>query len=245
MDNSHWQKEVEFEKYEKRGAGYHWEQNSLHPLKMNAFAKARYKKCLDLIESKIGDFSGKKILDFGCGDGVLTFELFRRGAEAYGIDISETAISFAKRKHGSLGSNASFFVESCCKTHFTNEFFDAIVSSDVIEHVAEVDMFLKEAHRILKTGGIAVISTPLRIFEFPLDKSHVVEWFPDEFKKIVKSVFPKMGIYYSHPVFWFELINYNRLTGLLVNLISYCKNPFLGTSGWRTFCMQYAVCEKA
>ena len=105
-------KEIEFTKYETRGAGYHWEQNSVHPFKMNAFVKARYRKIMQLLKHKLVSLEGLKIIDLGCGDGVLTYELFKNGAESYGIDLSDDAIKFAKQKHRSLGSEASFFVES-------------------------------------------------------------------------------------------------------------------------------------
>ena len=236
--------EIEFLKYRQRGYGYHWDLNSMHIKKMNSFVKARYLKCIMLLEDKIGSFCGKKIIDLGCGDGVLTYELSRRNAESYGVDISADAIGFAKQKHASLGSTASFYVESCIETHFNNSFFDAVVSSDVIEHLLEPIKLLKEIDRILKPGGVAIISTPIRLTEFPLDKMHQTEWFMDEFINLIKDIFCQAEFEYSHPVFWTELIGYSYRSRLMVNFLSYFRNPFLQSEKWRYFSMQYAIVKK-
>lgn len=233
-----------FEKYITRGAGYHWDQNSKHPLKMNAFVKARYQKCVKLIKGAMGSLGDKKILDMGCGDGALTYELSRRGAECYGVDLSEEAILFARHKHLELGSGASFYVESCLQTHFEDEYFEGVVSSDVIEHLDEPGMLLIEISRILKPQGVAVISTPVRFTERPFDKMHTVEWFPDEFKYLVQKEFSHASFEYSHPVVWYELFARGGKFRLGVNLLSYFSNPFLSAGKWRYPCMQYAVIEK-
>jgi ubiquinone/menaquinone biosynthesis C-methylase UbiE len=234
----------DFEKYKTRGAGYHWDQNSWHPLKMNAFVKARYQKCIKLLEGKLGSLGDKKILDMGCGDGALTYKLHRRGAESYGVDLSEEAIRFAQKKHLELKSGAQFFVESCLQTHFEDEYFDGVVSSDVIEHLDEPGMLLNEISRVLQPQGIAVISTPVRFTEHPFDKMHTVEWFPDEFKHLVRQVFPHASFEYSHPIFWVELFRRGGRYRLGVNLLAYLSNPFLSAGKWKFLCMQYAVIEK-
>lgn len=196
------------------------------------------------MDGKMGPLDGKRILDLGCGDGALTYGLSRRGAECYGVDLSEEAIWFAQHKHRSFGSKASFFVESCLKTHFEDVFFDGIVSSDVIEHLEEPEKMLVEMWRVLKPQGIAVISTPVRFTENPLDKMHIQEWFPEEFKILIQKVFPHADFDYSHPVFWFELFSRGGRYRLFVNTLSYFVNPFLKAGKWKYPSMQYALVEK-
>jgi 2-polyprenyl-3-methyl-5-hydroxy-6-metoxy-1,4-benzoquinol methylase len=237
-------KDIEFTKYKTCGAGYHWDENSSHPRKMNAFVKARYQKCIQLLRDKIGSFEGKRVVDLGCGDGVLTYELFKNGAESYGVDLSDEAIKYAKQKHSSLGSNAQFFVESCTDTHFDDGFFDAVISSDVIEHLSNPGELLSEIQRLLKPNGLAVISTPIRFTEHPLDTLHTVEWFKDEFKVLIKNTFSHVTFEYSHPVIWYELIKRSSVHRLGVNVLSYFMNPFLNVGGWRFPCMQYAIIVK-
>jgi 2-polyprenyl-3-methyl-5-hydroxy-6-metoxy-1,4-benzoquinol methylase len=236
--------ELQFQKYETRGADYHWRQNSRHPLQMNAFVKARYQKCLALLVEKVGDLDHMKVLDFGCGDGVLTYELARQGAASYGIDLSFTAVQFAQYKHRQLGSTASFCAGSCYETSFPSQYFDALISTEVIEHVQEPERFLREIERGLRVGGTAVISTPVRFTETPLDKMHVIEWFPEAFKNVIRAVFPQAEFAYSHPLFWYEGINWSGKTRLLINLLSFIRNPFLSMGKWRYPCIQYAIIVK-
>jgi 2-polyprenyl-3-methyl-5-hydroxy-6-metoxy-1,4-benzoquinol methylase len=236
--------ELQFQKYETRGTDYHWRQNSHHPLQMNAFVKARYQKCLTLLVEKTGNLTNKKVLDFGCGDGVLTYELVRLGAASYGIDLSSTAVQFAQYKHRQLNSTAAFCTGSCYETCFPAQYFDALISTEVIEHVQDQERFLLEIKRVLKGGGTAVISTPVRFTETPLDKMHVIEWFPEAFRQMIRTVFPEAEFAYSHPLFWYEGINRNGKTRLLINLLSFFRNPFLAMGKWRYPCIQYAIIVK-
>lgn len=234
--------EIEFEKYRTRGA-YHWQQISLHPTRSNAFVKARYVHCLALLSGAVGGLQGKRVLDVGCGDGVLTWRLQRQGASAHGVDASDLAIQLAREMHGKRGSDAEFRTVSGYDTGYPDGHFDAIVSSDVIEHVRDPDRLLGEIRRVLKPGGAAVISTPIRLTERPLDPMHVVEWFPEEYQKVIGVVFPEATFSYSHAVFWMELFQRNKLNRALVNALSLFHNPFL-TAGWRFSAMQYALATK-
>ena len=71
--------EIEFLKYKKRGA-YHWDQISYNLIKRNCFVKARYNYIIKLIKKHFNkiDVTGKKIIDIGCGDGVLSYLLAKK-----------------------------------------------------------------------------------------------------------------------------------------------------------------------
>ena len=84
-----------FKKYSKRGA-YHFDSISFNPFKANPFVKQRYINCIKLIKSKI---KHGRILDLGCGDGALTYMLFKEGYFAEGIDLSEEGINLAINMH--------------------------------------------------------------------------------------------------------------------------------------------------
>jgi 2-polyprenyl-3-methyl-5-hydroxy-6-metoxy-1,4-benzoquinol methylase len=236
--------EIPFDKYSTIGAGYHWEEFSSNPLKMGIFLTARYNKCKELLLEKVKKLESLKILDIGCGDGVLTYLLAKGKSYTYGIDLDRDAIEFAKQKLSSLGIKAEFSVQSCYETNFLDSSFDAIVSSDVIEHLQNPVDYLMEIKRILKPGGWAVISTPIRITEFPEDKNHVIEWFPTEFEKIIKASFQSAEFRKSHPLFWYEIYRHSIKYQLPLNLLSYFKNPFLSERFWKHFCIQYAICKK-
>jgi SAM-dependent methyltransferase len=245
MGHKHMTEEIIYDKYKKRGAGYHWQQISSNPLLMSAFVKGRYKKCIDLFAAHAGTLSGRELLDFGCGDGAFSYEMSRHGAKLSGIDLSAEAIGFANRRHGELGTGGEFFLESCYETHFPDCSFDGVLSTDVIEHVQDQQRFLAEISRVLRPGGFAVISTPIRLTEKPLDRLHVVEWFPGDFEAMIREVFPDSRFFSSHPVFWAEMSQRSKLLRTLVNLLSLYSNPFLHERKWSLLSLQYAVCRKS
>lgn len=218
--------EIEFEKYVKKGA-YHWAQISWHPIKRRAFVAARYRNVLNLVlQSSKTQLKGKKILDLGCGDGVLSCLLGKLGADVFGIDYSFEALRFGKKYTNRYGIKLQR--GSAYDLPFKDSSFDIVVSSDVIEHVENYRQFLIEMNRVTKGNGTVVISTPIRYTEYPLDKMHVFEWFQSDFKKEVSSVFPESKFFESHPLCWHELTIRSTLFLLLVNMLSLIKNPFEG-----------------
>ncbi len=235
--------EIIYDKYRQRGS-YHWRQISRHPLDRSAYVCARYRRCIDLLENHAGPLAGKRVMDLGCGDGAFAAWLTQCGAWVIGIDPTVEAIALATKHHRQLGSSASFCAASGYAAPFPDSCFDGIVSTDVIEHVQHPERFLAEIHRLLKPGAWAVISTPIRLTERPLDKLHVVEWFPGEFQAMVGSIFPDAHFYYSHPVFWGELARRSKLLRMIVNLIHAVRDPFAMTRKWHYCELQYAVCRK-
>jgi len=99
---------------------------------------------------------GERLLDIGCGDGTLGHFAKNKYKEVYGIDISEEALRIAE-KRGIIVKKVNLNEE---KLPFENEYFDAVTCLDVIEHVFEPRDLIKEINRVLKRGGILIISTP-------------------------------------------------------------------------------------
>lgn len=234
--------EIQFNKYKKRGSDYHYRQaDILNPFKFNAFVKARYLKHIKILENllKKNVFNPKKtlnILDVGCGDGVLLFLLKKHlknyHFNLYGIDLSEEAILTAKIKL----HDARFFVSGVYETKFENDFFDILISSDVIEHVNHPEKMLSEINRITKNNAPIVIGTPVRYTEKPLDKMHVKEFFQDEFKELMLNYFSEVEIIESHKLI--HLLRYRKTLNIFTKkiranryfyyLLSLFKlNPFL------------------
>jgi SAM-dependent methyltransferase len=103
--------------------------------------------------------AGRAVLDAGCGVGWGTALLAERAAAATGVDISPLAISEARRRHG----NAAEFAEGdLCRLPFADAAFDAVVSFEAIEHVVDVDAAFDEMRRVLRPGGLLVVSSPNR-----------------------------------------------------------------------------------
>ncbi len=223
----------EIQKYKVRGA-YHWEQIGFNLIRRNAYVVARYDNVIYLLKKHLGNLSGKTILDAGCGDGVLSFLLAKEGAKVTGVDYSKDAIKFAAERVRSLDVHIDFKVGSVCELPLLESSFDAIVSSDVIEHLDNVPQFLSEIRRVSKSNAIVIISTPIRFTENPLDIEHVIEWFPGEYVSLIEDFFGKSYFYMSHPIALLEIFQ-GRYFGKLwarvfINLLSLIWNPFKGFS---------------
>lgn len=144
--------------------------------------------------------NGSRVLDIATGIGYGAFLLATEGKakEVFGVDVSQEAIGAAKQKYEL--PNVTFRTVTGSGLPFENEYFDTIVSFETVEHTAEPISFLKELRRVLKIGGTLVISTPNKRFHShgrrkPWNPFHTVEYYPDQFLKIVSEVF-------GEPFFW-------------------------------------------
>jgi SAM-dependent methyltransferase len=100
------------------------------------------------------------ILDVGCGNGWAAKEFLPKGKQVFSLDISLTNPSKAKKLYPStkhFGITADSF-----HLPFSNDLFDCIIASEIIEHVAEPSNFVKELFRVIKKGGRLIITTPYK-----------------------------------------------------------------------------------
>lgn len=115
----------------------------------------------------------EKIIDLGCGTGYYLFLLSHCGVKLHltGFDNDKKALTEAKN---SLSKKIKFIEGDLHKIPFKNNLFDKAVASEVLEHVENDELILKEAFRILKSGGVLVISVPSMNYPFGWDP---VNWF--------------------------------------------------------------------
>lgn len=106
------------------------------------------------------------VLDIGCGDGyhVCVFNTIGGMAEnayVYGIDLSKSRVEFASLVCRELSfSNIRWLVGSAETLPFSSDRFDITLCSDVVEHLAHPDQCFAEMFRVLKPGGVAIVTTP-------------------------------------------------------------------------------------
>jgi 2-polyprenyl-3-methyl-5-hydroxy-6-metoxy-1,4-benzoquinol methylase len=99
-----------------------------------------------------------RVLDFGCGPGAILTGLRDINVnESAGIDISENAIDFVKNR---FPDYKWIKVGIDDPIPYADEYFDVVISSEVIEHVFDVDNFLAELRRVIKPGGVLALSCP-------------------------------------------------------------------------------------
>ena len=88
-------------------------------------------------------------MDIGCGGGLLSEPMSRLGAEVFGIDASDKNIKIAKLHAKESNLNIKYFCSSPEKFKIKTE-FDVILNMEIIEHVEDVDLFLKSCSKLLK-----------------------------------------------------------------------------------------------
>ena len=121
------------------------------------------------------DWSGRKVLEIGCFNGFFLFELKKRGADVYGFDVNQEAITIGSNLFG-LENRLDFSLERLARQGP----YDDILCIDVLEHLDQPGTFLVEAHTLLKPGGRVIVAGPTveRLFH---DKSdfppHHKWWF--------------------------------------------------------------------
>jgi len=95
------------------------------------------------------------ILEAGCGSGGVLFELKKRGFSVYGIDFSYDAMSIVKKND----KNINVVCSDLYLLPFKDKVFDAVILSDVVEHLSTPRKVYKEIHRVLKSNGYIIVST--------------------------------------------------------------------------------------
>lgn len=125
------------------------------------------------------------LLDAGCAWGYGTRFFLQKSDRVYGLDPDKTFVEVAKSKYPEI-----VFVESELeKTPFESDFFDAIVSCDTLEHVRDEVTCLNEMFRILKPGGVLVMTTPHKgLFGF-MDLENSNLWIEYFVKKNLPAVY--------------------------------------------------------
>ena len=144
------------------------------------------------IQKKDKILSGVKILDIGCGGGLLCEPMSRLGAEVFGMDASKKNIEVAKIHAKKSNLNIKYFCSSPEK--FKSDLkFDVILNMEIIEHVEDVDFFLKSCSKFLKKNGVMFVATlnkTLKSYLFAIiGAEYILKWLPigtHDWEKFVK-----------------------------------------------------------
>ena len=103
------------------------------------------------------NWSGKDVLDAGCGIATDGINFARAGASYTGIDFSPSALSLAERRFNLEGKSGRFVAGSIVELPFDDGAFDLVYSNGVIHHLQETEQAVSEMHRVLRPGGVAIV----------------------------------------------------------------------------------------
>jgi 2-polyprenyl-6-hydroxyphenyl methylase/3-demethylubiquinone-9 3-methyltransferase len=133
-----------------------------------------------------------KILDIGCGGGLLSEPMCRLGAVVTAIDASERNIKVAKLHAKKNNLKINYICTSPEKMKIKNH-FDVILNMEIVEHVEDVDFFLKSCSKLLKKNGIMFVATlnkTLKSYVFAIvGAEYILRWLPigtHEWEKFLK-----------------------------------------------------------
>jgi 2-polyprenyl-6-hydroxyphenyl methylase/3-demethylubiquinone-9 3-methyltransferase len=166
------------------------------------------------------DLSGCKVLDVGCGGGILTEALAKSGAHAIGIDLSNDSLEAAKIHARQEGVDVEYRYENIEDTaaKFEGQ-FDAITCMEMLEHVPEPGKIIAACSRLLKPGGHAFFSTINRT-----PKALIMVIFGGEY---ILRLLPRGTHTYSKLIRPNELKDWTQESGLeFRRLASLIYNPF-------------------
>ena len=132
--------------------------------------------------TKPSAFEGLRILDIGCGGGLLAEPMARLGAEVVGADAAERNIPVAKVHAEQSGLNIDYRHTTAEDMAAAGEQFDVVLNMEVVEHVADPLAYLTACRELLKPGGLHVCSTinrnPKSYVMAIVGAEHIMRWLP-------------------------------------------------------------------
>ena len=186
----------EIEKFSKMAAEWWDPEGKFKPL--HKFNPIRIKYIKDNIiysfklKSKEKPLRKINILDIGCGGGLLSEPMARLGANVTGIDASDKNIQIAKLHAKKNKLNINYFCSSPEKLKIKKK-FDVILNMEIIEHVEDINFFIKSCSKLLKKNGLMFVATlnkTLKSYVFAIiGAEYVLRWLPigtHDWEKFVK-----------------------------------------------------------
>ena len=133
------------------------------------------------IKNKYKPLNGLKVLDIGCGGGLLSEPMARLGAKVVGIDASNQNIKVAKYHLKKSKLNIKY-INASPENLKIKEKFDIILNMEIVEHVENVNFFIKKSSKFLKKSGIMFIATlnqTLKSYVFAIiGAEYILQWLP-------------------------------------------------------------------
>jgi SAM-dependent methyltransferase len=135
------------------------------------------------------DYIRGQVLEVGCGEGRGIDTLLPLAESFTAVDKIEPVIAGLQQRFPT-GKFMAMNIPPL--SGLADNTYDSIVSFQVIEHIQKDALFLKEIHRVLKPGGIALLTTPNRSMSLSRNPWHIREYLPQELANLAKKFFPQV-----------------------------------------------------
>jgi 2-polyprenyl-6-hydroxyphenyl methylase/3-demethylubiquinone-9 3-methyltransferase len=144
---------------------------------------------------RLDSLAGLRVLDIGCGGGILSEPLARLGASVVGADPAERNIAAAQRHAAQSGLDIDYRATTAEALAQAGEAFDVVLAMEVVEHVADVGLFVDLGAAMVKPGGLmfaATLNRTLKSFALAIvGAEYVLRWLPRGTHRWDKFVTPK------------------------------------------------------
>lgn len=154
--------------------------------------------------------AGKRVLDIACGEGYGAHLMATVAKSVVGVDIDTKTIVDAAVKYQK--ENLFFLVGSADKIPCEEHSFDVVVSFETIEHHDKHDEMMQEIKRVLKPGGLLMMSSPDKMYYSDIhnfkNPYHVKELYKHEFDALLKNYFKKTFLYGQKSFFGSMIVSY-------------------------------------
>ncbi|WP_108663425.1 bifunctional 2-polyprenyl-6-hydroxyphenol methylase/3-demethylubiquinol 3-O-methyltransferase UbiG [Acuticoccus kandeliae] len=189
---------AEVEKFDRLAAGW-WDPNGkMKPLhKFNpvrlTFLRQTLSRHFDRDARGEAPLAGLRILDIGCGGGLLSEPLARMGADVVGADAAPMNIAVARRHAEKMGVPVDYRDTTAEALAEAGESFDVVLAMEIVEHVSDVAAFVAACASMVRPGGITIFATlnrtPKSFALAIVGAEYVLRWLPrgtHEFSKFVR-----------------------------------------------------------
>jgi SAM-dependent methyltransferase len=142
---------------------------------------------------------GRRVLDYGCGSGYGSARIASKARSVTGVDVSAEAVAYAQAHY--TQPNLDYrVIEPDKPLPFEAGAFQTVLSFQVIEHVSDPDLYLREIARVLEPGGTLVMATPdrrtrLLPLQRPWNRWHLVEYSEQTLQRLLLRHFPSVEMH--------------------------------------------------
>ncbi len=166
--------------------------HKFNPVRLT-YIREKVLESFDCDPKSVKPFEGLRFLDIGCGGGLLCEPMARLGAQVVGVDPSAVNIEVARLHAADSGLEIDYRAATAEALAAAGETFDVVLNMEVVEHVADVELFIEACGRMVKPGGlmfVATINRTLKALGLAIfGAEYVLRWLPrgtHQYEKLVR-----------------------------------------------------------